>query len=105
MFFKVAHHSTCRIKPKGAAARQQHSVDALDEVHRSQQVGLARGGCASTHIDAAHGRCVAQNDGAARAALQVRIVSHANARYVGDIVMHDGCLSAHSVKEGAFYRR
>ena len=89
--FQVTHDAAGRVQSKGAAAGEQDGVDAIYHVDGVQQVGLARGRRASTHIDAARGRRITQDHGAARACLKVGVVTDTNAGNVGYVVMHIVC--------------
>src|SRR5712692_7703475 len=92
-FFQVAHDAACRVQSKGAAAREQNGIDASNQVHGAQQIGFARGRRAPAHIYATRRGCIAQNHCAARACLEVGVMSDTNAGNVGNVVMHRRCAS------------
>ena len=88
VFFEVAHYAASGIETVRTAASEDDGMYFLNHIEWMQQVGLAGCRCASTHIDTAHGRCIAEDDGAAGACFQVGVVSYTDAWDVGYVVMH-----------------
>ncbi len=90
------HHAGRRGEPVGAAARQAHRVDALDDVDRVERVGLTRPGPAAAHVDAADRSRRRQDHGRAGepAAAGALVVADRHAGDIGEVVVrtrrHDG---------------
>jgi hypothetical protein len=59
----------------------------LHHTGRVEEVGLARAWGAATHVHRANGGLCAQDDGAARTSLSLRIMPNKDARYVANIVV------------------
>src|SRR5579859_964463 len=97
VFFQIAHHSTGRVKSKGAASCEHNGMHLLDHMHGTQQVSFS--GCrgATSYIHASDGGCVAKKDGTTCAGLQISVVSYADACNVCNIIMHAGTSSPFDV--------
>ena len=80
------HHSIGGGEAEGAAAGQAHGMDLLDEVLGPEQIGLARAGRATAHVDA--GGCTArcEYDGGTGQPSRTRpaVVPDEQSRHVGE---------------------
>ena len=62
---QVADHAGGGIEAEGAPAGEHDGVDAVDEVDRIEEVGLARARRRAAHVDATDRAILGEHDGAA----------------------------------------
>ena len=80
---QIAPHAGGRFQAEGAAAGEQDAVHLIGHVAGAERVDLLGAAGAAADIHAAHSALLAQNRGAAGDRVEVRNVTHANARNVG----------------------
>ena len=67
-----------------ALEERLHGVHALDQIGGVQQIGLARAGRGTAHVDAAYGAGLGQNGGATGRAARVSEMANLDTLHQGD---------------------
>ena len=92
LFLQVLHHAAGCVEAVGAAAGEEHRVDAVVAHQRVEQLVFARGRAAAAHIHAADGLFVADDHGAAGG---VRVILRMPDVYAGDGAQADFLVWVH----------
>ena len=81
---KILAHARRDIESERAAARQEHRMHLLHEIHRIQQIGFDRSRSRPANIDAGDGSGFREDDGAAGQPLRARDLADLDSRNIGD---------------------
>ena len=75
----MPHNARGGIQTEGAPSGQQHGMDHVDKIDRTQQVGFPRSGSAASYVNADGRPLITDNDGGAGSRLQILRVPNPHA--------------------------